>query len=70
MTEAATEAFLKPATLLKKRLWHWCFPVKFLRTPFFTEHFRTTASENYLDTMNIFSKMKLKRILKKPQILN
>ena len=26
-----------PATLLKKRLWHWCFPVnfaKFLRTPF------------------------------------
>ena len=32
-----------PATLLKKRLWHWCFPVnfaKFLRTPFFTEHLR------------------------------
>ena len=31
---------LKPATLLKKRLWHRCFPVnfaKFLRTPFFTE---------------------------------
>ena len=30
-----------PATLLKKRLWHRCFPVnfaKFLRTPFFTEH--------------------------------
>ena len=28
---------LKPATLLKKRLWHRCFPVnfaKFLRTPF------------------------------------
>ena len=27
-----------PATLLKKRLWHWCFPVnfaKFLRTAFF-----------------------------------
>ena len=26
-----------PATLLKKRLWYWCFPVdfaKFLRTPF------------------------------------
>ena len=34
-------AGLRPATLLKKRLWHWCFPVnfaKFLRTPFFTEH--------------------------------
>ena len=32
------------ATLLKKRLWHWCFPVnfaKFLRTPFFTEHSST-----------------------------
>ena len=27
----------RPATLLKKRLWHWCFPanfVKFSRTPF------------------------------------
>ena len=34
-------AALRPATLLKKRLWHWCFPVnfaKFLRTAFFTEH--------------------------------
>ena len=32
---------LRPATLLKKRLWHRCFPVnfvKFLRTHFFTEH--------------------------------
>ena len=30
-----------PAALLKKRLWHSCFPVnsaKFLRTPLFTEH--------------------------------
>ena len=30
-------AGLKPATLLKKRLWHRCFPVNFeksLRTPF------------------------------------
>ena len=29
------------ATLLKKRLWHRCFPVnfvKFLRAPFFKEH--------------------------------
>ena len=35
--------FLRPATLLKKRLWHRCFPVnfaKFQRTPFFTEHLR------------------------------
>ena len=32
------------ATLLKKRLWHRCFPVnfmKFLRTPFLTEHLPT-----------------------------
>ena len=34
-------ANLRPVTLLKKRLWHSCFPVdfaKFLRTSFFTEH--------------------------------
>ena len=34
---------LRPATLLKKRLWRGCFPVnfaKFLRTPFLTEHLR------------------------------
>ena len=34
-------AGLRPATLLKKRLWHRRFPVtfaKFLRTPFLTEH--------------------------------
>ena len=34
-------AGLRPATLLKKRLWHRCFPVnfvKFLKTLFFTEH--------------------------------
>ena len=34
---------LRPATLLKKRFWHRCFPVnfaKFLRTPFLTEYFR------------------------------
>ena len=32
---------LRPATLSKKRLWHRCFPVnfvKFLRTPLFIEH--------------------------------
>ena len=36
-------AGLRPATLLKKRLQHRCFPVKFakfLRTPFFTEYLR------------------------------
>ena len=36
-------AGLRPVTLLKKRLCHRCFPVnfvKFLRTPFLTEHLR------------------------------
>ena len=36
-------AGLRPATLLKKRLWHRCFPVnfvKFLRTSFLTEDLR------------------------------
>ena len=36
-------AALRPATLLKKRVWHKRFPVnfaKFLRTSFLTEHFR------------------------------
>ena len=35
-------ADLRPTTLLKKRLWHRCFPVnfaKFFRTSFLTEHF-------------------------------
>ena len=34
---------LRPATLLKRRLWHRCFPVnfaKFVRTYFLTEHLR------------------------------
>ena len=36
----------RPATLLKKRIWHRCFPAnfaKFLWTPFFIEHLWTTA---------------------------
>ena len=40
---------LRPATLLKKRLWHKCVPanfVKFLKTSFFTEHLWTTVSWN------------------------
>ena len=40
-------AGLKPAILLKKRLWDRCFPVNFVKsltTPF-TEHFWATASE-------------------------
>ena len=41
---------LRPAALLEKRLWNRCFPVnftKFLRTPFFIEHHRTTVSVFY-----------------------
>ena len=41
VNESKSSYGLSPATLLKKRLWHRCFPVnfvKFLRTPFFIEH--------------------------------
>ena len=34
---------LRPATLLKKRIWHRCFPAnfaKFLKTPILIEHLR------------------------------
>ena len=37
---------VRPGTLLKRGLWHRCFPVnfaKFLRTPFFIEHLLETA---------------------------
>ena len=34
---------LKAATLLKKRPWQRCFPVKFLGTTFFLEHIQVTA---------------------------
>ena len=40
---------LRPATLLRKRLWHRCFPVnftKFIRTPVLTEDLQTTVSVN------------------------
>ena len=54
---------LRPAILLKKRLWLRCFPVncaKFLRKPFLTEHLRWLASVFSLfslqlaDTINNF----------------
>ena len=35
---------LAPAVLSQKGLRHRCFPVKSLRTSFFMEHLRTTAS--------------------------
>ena len=64
----ATDSFfdkvagLKPATLSKNSLWHRCFPrnfVKFLGTPFFTEHLswlflfiRLLASRSLNDSNN------------------
>ena len=56
----------RPATLLKKRLWHNCSPVNFaifLRTPFFTEDLWTTASaktvktDYWLTNKNIFTNL-------------
>ena len=51
-------AGLRPASLLKKRLWHWCFPVnfaKFLRTPFLIENLRwllVFAGNNFLQILS------------------
>ena len=56
-------AGLRPATLLKKRLWHRFFPVnfaKFLRTPYFTKHLRwllrwfETTRELFLTNIYLF----------------
>ena len=49
---------LRPATLLKKRLWHRRFPVnfaKFLRTPFLTEHLQWLPLSNYSLSILTFS---------------
>ena len=64
-------AGLRPATLLKKRLWHRCFPVnfgKFLRTPFITEHLwwlllATTHSYNGFKTFRWFDMWKCHYLL-------
>ena len=49
------EKLPRPATLLKKSLWHKCFPVnftKFLRTPFFTEHLEWLSSSKWRVTVS------------------
>ena len=49
-------AGLRPATLLKKNLWHSCFPVnfaKFLRTAFLTEHLRVAVYVYFMTFMFI-----------------
>ena len=46
-------ADLRPATLLKKRLWHRCFPMdfaKFLRSPFFYRTPTVAVSEVYFSS--------------------
>ena len=43
-------AGLRPATLLKQRLWYQCFPVnvtKFIRMPFFREWLLLKAADNH-----------------------
>ena len=69
----------RPATLLKKRLWHRCFHasfVKFLRTPFYTEHlwwlllkrflhclmYRETCQLKKKDVKNLFFKASSKDV--------
>ena len=47
---------LRPASFLKKRLWHRCLPVnfaKFVRTPIVPEHFWTTSSWEFRLTLNL-----------------
>ena len=58
-------AGLRPATLLKKSLWHRCFPVnsaKFLRTPFLQNTFGRlilyfNRTERHLTMENFFTKV-------------
>ena len=44
------DALPQPATSLKKRPWHRCFPMNvFTEDLFFTEYLWTTVSENYTE---------------------
>ena len=71
---------IKLQPLLKKRLWHWCFPVnfaKFLRTPFFTEHLWWLLLEERCEgkslanpsVLNLSSETEFQRIANKCKIL-
>ena len=54
-------AGFRPGTLLKKRLWHRCFPVNFvksLRTPFLTEHVRWLLLNVELYSINYLNQKK------------
>ena len=61
-------AGLRPAALLKKGLWHRCFPVnfaKFLTTPFLTEHLQwlLLSLQLFACVLNIASLENLSKIL-------
>ena len=57
-------AGLKPATLLKQRLWHKCFPVKFAKfliIPFLIEHLRWLLLQiSELEKIQAFQKLILR----------
>ena len=57
---------LRPATLLKERLWHRCFPVnftKFLKTLFFMEHLRWLPLFKFNETqpIHVYKRYALKK---------
>ena len=63
-------AGLRPASLLKERLWHRCFPVdfvRFLRTPFYIEHLLVAASAKivFVSTINAESTLV---VVRRPQM--
>ena len=58
---------LRPATLLKKSLWHRCFAVNFvklLRTPFLTEQLRSVLLKIFT-----FAKDRIKRLTCRQELL-
>ena len=56
--EVFCEKGLRPATLLRRRLWHRCVPVniaKFIKTPFLTEHLRWLLLTSVLVSFRTFN---------------
>ena len=50
-------AGLRPATLLKKRPWHWCFPVNFVKFP------RTPLSQNTSGRLLLYVSHRKKNVI-------
>ena len=60
-------AGLRPASLLKKRLWHWCFPVKFLK--FLKKSFLQNTSGRLLSIHDsVRKKTRIKKLKFKPYL--